>query len=308
MATLESAKKSLNAYKGHFTRAAKAFDSLLKVEPFPTVHTIEKAYLRVQNQLDTLLNSLDHVISLIESQDTTNSLVENLEDTSKVLPDTDKETQDLNAYHEYLVVQQHDIEARYVRFRESMDNTTRTTESVPRSLLTVPSNSKVRLTALNPPSWNGAKADFYTWQRKFIHIMAEAKLNDELTQLCYLQSSGVLPSEYQVLISDCSTIGEVWSRLEERVPKEIIKHEIISQFRSLKPITSKRTPEILRNFANEISLFCRRMSDIGIRKENYSCIIIQDIYERLGHDITMRYRSKIQLIRELNGHYTDRLQ
>ena len=39
----------------------------------------------------------------------------------------------------------------------------------------------VRLTGLDPPSWNGIKADLYTWKREFIHIMEEARITDELT-------------------------------------------------------------------------------------------------------------------------------
>ena len=40
---------------------------------------------------------------------------------------------------------------------------------------------------------------------------------------------------------------EVWSRLEERVPREVIKYEIISHFRNLKSLPSKKTPTILLN-------------------------------------------------------------
>ena len=41
------------------------------------------------------------------------------------------------------------------------------------------------------------------------------------------------------------------------------------------------------------------MRDLGISKENYSCIILQDIFERLDSDTSLRYRSKIELKREL---------
>ena len=66
------------------------------------------------------------------------------------------------------------------------------------------------------------------------------KLTDELTKLCYLQNPKMLPSEYQILISDCSDI-KLWSRLEERVPKETIKFEIIVQFRVMKPLAGDAT-------------------------------------------------------------------
>ena len=41
------------------------------------------------------------------------------------------------------------------------------------------------------------------------------------------------------------------------------------------------------------------MSDLGLTKDNYSCIIMQDVYERLDEDIVRRYRSKIELRKEL---------
>ena len=56
---------------------------------------------------------------------------------------------------------------------------------------------------------------------------------------------------------------------------------------------------MVREFANEISLFCRRMTDLGFNKENYSCIIMQDVYERLDRNTALRFRSKIELIKEL---------
>ena len=166
----------------------------------------------------------------------------------------------------------------------------------PRSNELIPS---VRLTALDPPSWNGVKADFCTWKRKFIHIMEEARISNELTQLCYLQNQKTLPSSYQILISDSSTMNEVWSRLEERVPKETIKFEIIAEFRKLKTLPGKPNPTMLRDFANEISLFSRRMTDLNYNESNYMCMIMQDIYERLNHDIALRYRNKLSLQKDI---------
>ena len=138
--------------------------------------------------------------------------------------------------------------------------------------------------------------------------MDEAKIGDELTQLCYLQNPKILPSEYQTLISDCSDIREVWSRLEERVPKSTIKYEIITQFRKVKSLPAKRTPLMLREFANEISLFCRRMTDLGFDKNNYTCIIMQDVYERLDRDTALRFRSQLELKRELGREVVEDLE
>ena len=66
----------------------------------------------------------------------------------------------------------------------------------------------VLLTTLTPPFWNGVKADVYM-ENKFIHIMKEANISDELTQLCYLQNPDTVPKEFQTLISDCLLTNEV---------------------------------------------------------------------------------------------------
>ena len=47
--------------------------------------------------------------------------------------------------------------------------------------------------------------------------MGEANIMDEMTQLCYLQEPNILPAEFLTSISDCSSMNEVWSRLQENV-------------------------------------------------------------------------------------------
>ena len=85
------------------------------------------------------------------------------------------------------------------------------------------------------------------------------------------------------------------------MPKKTIKYEIVAQFKRLKPLPSKRSPSILKKFANEISLLCRRMADVGLASDNYSCIIMQDVYECSDQDTALRYRSRIELNREFPG-------
>ena len=286
-----SKKKSVTAFKGHFRRSAKAYAALLNVKPHPTQESLEKAYNRVQKQLDSLLSALDDAITLLDGIDSSDTGV-----------DVDKEAKELNDCYDSLLAEQCEIERQYVEVKTSAASisvSTPTSHTVSGSQTSSSTRPNVRVTALEPPSWSGKKADFYTWQKKFIHIMDEAKISDELTQLCYLQNQNRLPLEYQTLITDCSSMSQVWSRLEERVPKETIKFEIISQFRCLKPLHPKKTPTDLRNFANEISLFCRRMEDIGLTKDNYSCIVLQDVYERLDFDTSSRYRSKMELRQEI---------
>ena len=267
--SVETCKISFAAYKGHFNRSVQAFEAVLKVKPNPTIETLEKSCTRVQKQLDAVFNSADQVILLLETPESaaTEATGTELDEITTLLND------------------QCVIETKYVEFRQGYITTTPISPTIHVNPPTIHVNPPtietarptVRLTALTPPSWNGTRADFYTWQRKFVHIMDEAKITDELTQLCYLQNSETLSSEYQTLITDCTTMPEVWSRLEERVPREVIKYEIISHFRNLKPLPSKKTPTILRNFANEVSLCCRRMAYLGIQKESYSCLILQDV-------------------------------
>ena len=296
MDTFTKAKKSLTAQKGHLSRATRSYDAILKVQPQPTLESLDKAYTRVQKQLDACITTSDQIIYMLEEMD--------LKETTENI-EVQKELSDINTYHEKLLDEQCVIESTFVTMKDNVTPKQTTQPTATAATTTAVSSAaqsrqpKVRLVAMDPPVWNGHKADFYTWQRKFLHIMGEAHVQDEMTQLCYLQTKQTLPFEYETLISDCSTMGEVWARLEERVPRETIKFEIIAQLRSLKPLTAKNAPTVLRNFANEVSLFCRRMSDIGIEKENYSCIVLQDIFERLDSETSLRYRSKIELKREL---------
>ena len=281
-----TAKKSLSAYKGHLNSSMKSFTTLVKIKPHPPAAAVSKMYLRLQNRIDAAFSALDKTTLLLGDDE--------LMLSEQVNVDVEKEN--IDAYHEELLKINFEVTELYAMVQESFDEPSSQHALLPTRTLEKPI---VKLTALDPPSWNGIKAEFYTWKRKFVHIMEEAKILDELTQLCYLQNPKTLPSEYRPLISDCSSIGEVWSRLEERVPKSTIQFEIISQFRKVKPLSSKRTPLVLREFANEISLFCRRMSDLGFHKDNYSCIIMQDVYERLDRNTALRFRNNIRLKNEI---------
>ena len=296
--SFDTAKRSYAAYKGHLTIALKSFYSLMDVKPSPTSTVITKAYDRVQTRMNSVFTATENLITELQNVD---SESDNM--------DSKKELDAVYTYCDETAAEQLKVETLYATF------CAKNTVVVPGNMSATPSNSSssssskptVRLTALEPPSWNGNKADFYTWQKKFVHIMSEAKIVDELTQLCYLQNAKTLPVSFQSLITDCITMNEAWNRLEERIPRDTIKFEIISQFRKLKPLSSKKTPLILREFANEISLFSRRMADIGFSKETYSCIIMQDIYDRMDIQTTLRYRGKIELMREMGRNYSEDL-
>ena len=290
MSTLETTKKSFAAYKGHYNRSLKLFNALLDVKPLPTLSSIESSYNRLQQRMDSLFNSTEPMISLFEET----------EFTADDNVDVTAELETYNRYYDSLISEKTKMETRYAKHKEDMKSVTGEREQVSLNT-TIRSNDKptVKLTALSPPSWNGVKADFYTWKQKFMHIMYEAKVSDELTQLCYIQNSPVLPTDYLCYISDCSSINEVLKRLEERILRETMKYEVITQLKRVKPLPMRRSASVLRDFASEISLFSRRMTDLGFNKENYMCIIMQDIYERLDQDTARGYRNKIGLKKEL---------
>ena len=214
----EVSKRSLAAYKGHYGIVFKSFVSLLAVQPQPTEEAVNKSYSKLQERIEKLFKALDDVVGALGSDDNKDETV-----------DVEKETTELLGYYEKLLCEQNEIEGKYVEFkgkvRLSESKVTTHPLTTDRDIITTERKALVRLTALKPPSWNGVKADFYTWKKKFIHIMSEAKMCDDLTQLCYLQNPETLPIEYQSLISDCTSLTEVWSRLEERVPKETIKYD-----------------------------------------------------------------------------------
>ena len=153
-------KKSVTAFKGHYRRSAKAYDALLKVKPHATLESIEKAYKRVQKQLDSLLTALDDAITLLDDVDPADTTIE-----------VDKETKDLNDYYDSLLAEQCQIETEFVERKMasasiSQPSVTATTEvgSVPQALSST--RPSVRVTALEPPSWNGKKS-------RFLHLAKE---------------------------------------------------------------------------------------------------------------------------------------
>ena len=191
MTSFETAKRSFAAHKGYFNRSLKLFYSLLDVKPSPLLSSVEKSYKQLQNRMDLLFTLADETISSLEGG---------------AYPDVDvaKEIETLNEYYDTLISEQTKIETDFVLFKEKHE----ISQPVVSPSVQSPTFTKplVKLTALKPPSWSGVKADFYTWKRKFIHIMQEAQISDDLTQLCYLQNAQTLPNEYQSYISDCSSI------------------------------------------------------------------------------------------------------
>jgi hypothetical protein len=241
------------------------------MKPRPTDEVVKSAYVRLQDRMEKVFTAMEKVMNAIEDNDVD-------DENSK------KESDELIAYHEKFSEDRNGIESLYAAFREQGISK----EQVISVDVTKSKKPVVRLTALSPPVWNGVKADFHTWRKKFMHIMKEAIISDSMTQICYLLDSNVIPKEYQNFICDCSTIEDAWCRLEERVPESSIKHEVIAQLRRAKPLPYKRSVGALRDLANEISLFCRRMIDLNFSKENYTCIVMQDVYEKLDSGTALR--------------------
>ena len=59
---------------------------------------------------------------------------------------------------------------------------------------------------------------------------------------------------YTAVRVTCSATNEVWSILEERIPRETIVYKIISQFRNLKPISFKKTPAFAVPFIGYVQI------------------------------------------------------
>ena len=190
----------------------------------PTLSSVDTAYTRFQKQLESLLTSTETLTAFLEEG--------KFEEGSTV--DATKELDEINTYHDQLIDEQTKVELAYGEFKAKQNtkqNTTTPTTSTTSHAPHAPPSTRptVKLKALDPPAWNGVKADFYTWKNKFEHIMNEAQVSDELTQICYIQNDGILPKEYQVYILDCSSITEVWSRLAERIPNTC-KHPLFKSW------------------------------------------------------------------------------
>ena len=168
----------------------------------------------MQDRIDAYSNSIERLFTALLNEEILSEQV------------IGEERVRIEEYHKQLLKLQCQIETDFVKFNSEASND--------RSILSlVSSHSKIsdspkpiiRLTAFEPPCWNGLKADFYNWEKKFTHIMAEAQISDGLTQLCYLHKPKIIPSEYPTLITDCLTLYEAMERLEERVPKKTTKYD-----------------------------------------------------------------------------------
>ena len=109
-------KNSFAAYKGHFNRAVKQYEALLKVKPHPIWDLLERSYNRVQKQLEALITSADNMIAFLEGVDQS--------ETSEF--DAGKELNDVTIFYDQLLTQQIQIETSFAEQKPAYTSTTNT--------------------------------------------------------------------------------------------------------------------------------------------------------------------------------------
>ena len=151
----DSLKRSHGAFKGHFNRCMKRFNSLIGLQAAPTLSSVEAAYLRLQKQLESLFTSTETLTSFLEEG----------KFEEGVVVDAAAELLVMNKFHDELIEQQTKVEEDYAKFKESQKNITptgQTANHTPSTSTHVPTpRSTVKLKALDPPTWNGRRADFF---------------------------------------------------------------------------------------------------------------------------------------------------
>ena len=198
MESIDNLKRSLSAYNGHLSKAIDSFNAILMVQQGPTLEAVKRAYVKVQDRIEAYSNSIERLFTPIFTA------LMNVEILSeRVIEEERVRTEE---YHKQLLKLQFQIETDFVKFNsnyEASNDVSIVSQVSAHSKISDSPKPNIRLTALEPPCWNGLKADFYTWEKKFTHIMAESQISDDLTQLCYLQKPKIIHSEYQTLITDC---------------------------------------------------------------------------------------------------------
>ena len=193
MSTYKQCKRNLSGHKGHYTIVFKSFNALLNQEPPPSSEAAQRSYAKLQDRYDKIFASIDACSIALDSDGTV---------TDDVKEKKEKEILD---YTEQVLAEQNSVETVYSTFKIKIDETTPIVAAAAPILI----KPHVKLRDLSVPKWNGVQSDFYTRKTKLQHIMSEANVVDEMTQLCYVQEPNVLPQEYQTLISDCMTMREV---------------------------------------------------------------------------------------------------
>ena len=163
MESTDNLKRTLSAYKGHLSKAIDSFNAILMVQPSPTLEVVKRAYVKVQDRIEANSNSKERLfIALMDEE---------------ILSEQVIKEERIEEYYKQLLKLQCQIETNFVKFNSNAE------ASDDRSIVSQVSHSKisdapkpiVRLAASKPPCWDGLKADFCTWKKKFTHIWLKHK-------------------------------------------------------------------------------------------------------------------------------------
>ena len=163
------------------------FNAIFLVQPGSTLEAVKRAYVKVQDRIEANSNSIERLFAALMNEGILSEQV------------IEEESVRIEEYHKQLLKLQCQIETDFVKFNsnyEASDDGSIVSQASAHSKISDSPKPILRLTALEPPCWNGLKADFYTWKKKFTHIMAEAQISDDLTQLCYFEK----PKKYLQII------------------------------------------------------------------------------------------------------------
>ena len=197
-------KRSRTAHKGKITSLFKRLDQLSKLE---TVR---------EDKLSELIKDLDHQMSKCLGF---NEQMEDLLRENKLLYNENEEPTshlvDIEELRSQLLSQELQAETLYASMKEKTFNSEVPPSSggggaeLVEALVGVQSKlgelckkthtgrAPLKLTGLEPPSWDGKKANFYTWKEMFTHTMAQACMMDDQVQITWLLRKGTIPVEYQ---------------------------------------------------------------------------------------------------------------
>ena len=141
----------------------------------------------------------------------------------------------------------------------------------------------IRTTGMSPPKCDGQFKNFYSWRMQFKHYLKFAAIAKDEDMLMFVLHAAVLPTRVIFSVESCTSMSganEVWSRLEEKIPKAAVIQEIIADMEGIRPIRHKTALE-MRAVLDRLSNFARHITDIGNHSELYSSTVIRIVSSKL---------------------------
>jgi hypothetical protein len=211
-------KRSRTAHKGRVTSLFNRLNQLSKLESVR------------EDKLSSLMEDLDVQIS--KSLDFNQQMEDLLRESNLLLDDKEENTSflaDIEETKSQLLQQELEAEALCTSMKQNnltqgqaeTSNSPTGMELYTEALLGVQAKltelctktqtgvTPLKLTGLDPPSWDGQKANFYTWKDMFTHTMSQARMSDDQVQITWLLRKGTMPAEYQTVIQDCKSMKSV---------------------------------------------------------------------------------------------------